>query len=88
MSEIIVTMPPEVVRIRASSTVFVKASSLVNLDFAGIVKVVDHVCPEKPKVANLRYSWRGRLKAKPSSKRWTRPSHLDEETSDRKVFTK
>jgi hypothetical protein len=34
--EAIVTIPPEVVRIRASSTVFVKASSLVNLDFAGI----------------------------------------------------
>jgi hypothetical protein len=29
--EAIVTMPPEVVRIRASSTVFVKASSLWNL---------------------------------------------------------
>jgi hypothetical protein len=36
-SEAIVTIPPEVVRTRASSTVFVKASSLVNLDFAGIV---------------------------------------------------
>ena len=33
-------MPPDVVRMRASSTVFVKASSLVNLDFAGIVVVV------------------------------------------------
>lgn len=32
-----VTTPPEVVRIRASSTVFVKASSLVNLDLAGIL---------------------------------------------------
>jgi len=31
-------MPPEVVRTRASSTVLVKASSLVNLDFGGIVK--------------------------------------------------
>lgn len=30
------TTPPLVVRIRASSTVFVKASSLVNLDLAGI----------------------------------------------------
>jgi hypothetical protein len=30
-------MPPDVVRTLASSTVFVKASSLVNLDFAGIV---------------------------------------------------
>jgi hypothetical protein len=29
-------MPPDVVRMRASSTVFVKASSLVNLDFAGM----------------------------------------------------
>ena len=38
-----VTIPPEVVRIRASSTVFVKASSLVNLDFAGIP--VDRVRP-------------------------------------------
>lgn len=35
-NEAIVTIPPEVVRMRASSTVFVKASSLVNLDFAGI----------------------------------------------------
>ena len=32
-----VTIPPEVVRIRASSTVFVKASSLWNLDLTGIV---------------------------------------------------
>lgn len=31
-----VTIPPDVVRIRASSTVFVKASSLVNLDFGGM----------------------------------------------------
>ena len=31
------TIPPLVVRIRASSTVFVKASSLVNLDLAGIL---------------------------------------------------
>lgn len=31
-----VTIPPEVVRIRASSTVFVKASSLVNLDFGAM----------------------------------------------------
>jgi len=31
-----VTIPPEVVLIRASSTVFVKASSLVNLDLDGI----------------------------------------------------
>lgn len=30
------TIPPEVVRTRASSTVLVKASSLVNLDLAGI----------------------------------------------------
>jgi len=35
--EAIVTIPPEVVRIRASSTVFVKASSLVNLDLAGML---------------------------------------------------
>lgn len=33
----IVTMPPDVVRILASSTVFVKASSLVNLDLGGMV---------------------------------------------------
>jgi hypothetical protein len=32
-----VTMPPEVVRTRASSTVFVKASSRVNRDLGGIV---------------------------------------------------
>lgn len=37
-SEAIVTMPPLVVRTRASSTVFVKASSLVNLDFGGIME--------------------------------------------------
>lgn len=36
-----VTMPPLVVRIRASSTVLVKASSLVNLDFGGMVAVVE-----------------------------------------------
>ncbi len=34
-----VTMPPDVVRTRASSTVFVKASSLVNLDLAGMATV-------------------------------------------------
>lgn len=33
-----VTMPPLVVRMRASSTVLVKASSFVNLDLAGIVR--------------------------------------------------
>ena len=38
-SEAIVTIPPDVVRTLASSTVFVKASSLVNLDFAGILYV-------------------------------------------------
>jgi hypothetical protein len=32
-------MPPEVVRTRASSTVFVKASSLVKRDLAGIVEL-------------------------------------------------
>ena len=31
------TTPPEVVRILASSTVFVNASSRVNLDFAGMM---------------------------------------------------
>lgn len=31
-----VTIPPDVVRTRASSTVLVKASSLVNRDLAGI----------------------------------------------------
>ena len=31
-----VIMPPDVVRTRASSTVFVKASSRVNLPFAGM----------------------------------------------------
>lgn len=35
-----VTIPPLVVRIRASSTVLVKASSLVNLDLGGIFVVV------------------------------------------------
>lgn len=34
-----VTMPPEVVRMRASSTVFVKASSLVKRDLADILAV-------------------------------------------------
>ena len=38
-----VTIPPEVVLILASSTVLVKASSLVNLDFAGMV-VCRRVC--------------------------------------------
>lgn len=37
MIETIVTIPPLVVRIRASSTVFVKASSLVNRDLGGMV---------------------------------------------------
>ena len=32
------TTPPEVVRTRASSTVLVKASSLVNLDLAGMAE--------------------------------------------------
>jgi hypothetical protein len=32
-----VTTPPDVVRTRASSTVLVKASSLVNRDLAGIL---------------------------------------------------
>jgi len=36
-SEAIVMIPPEVVRTRASSTVFAKASSRVNRDFAGII---------------------------------------------------
>ena len=35
-----VTIPPEVVRTRASSTVFVKASSFTKRDLAGIVIVV------------------------------------------------
>lgn len=39
ITEMIVTMPPDVVRILASSTVFVKASSLVNLDLGGMVVV-------------------------------------------------
>jgi hypothetical protein len=46
-----VMIPPEVVRMRASSTVLAKASSLVNRDLAGIssrsddhkVEKVDHV---------------------------------------------
>ncbi len=37
-SEAIVTIPPEVVRTLASSTVLVKASSLVNRDFAGMTE--------------------------------------------------
>lgn len=36
-SEAIVTIPPLVVRILASSTVLVKASSLINLDLAGML---------------------------------------------------
>lgn len=35
-----VTIPPDVVRMRASSTVFAKASSLVNRDLAGILSSV------------------------------------------------
>lgn len=38
--EVIVTMPPDVVRIRASSTVFVNASRRVNLDLTGMLMVV------------------------------------------------
>lgn len=34
------TMPPDVVRTRASSTVFVNASNRVNRDFAGMVMAV------------------------------------------------
>lgn len=37
MSEVMVMMPPLVVLMRASSTVLVKASSLVNLDFGGMI---------------------------------------------------
>ena len=40
--EAIVTTPPDVVRIRASSTVFVKASSRVNRDLAGMTEVFEH----------------------------------------------
>ncbi len=36
-NEAMVTIPPDVVRIRASSTVFVKASRRVKRDLAGIV---------------------------------------------------
>ena len=36
--EKMVTIPPDVVRTRASSTVLVKASSLVNLDLAGMAR--------------------------------------------------
>lgn len=38
-NDAMVTMPPDVVRIRASSTVFVKASRRVNRDLAGILLV-------------------------------------------------
>lgn len=38
-NEAIVRMPPDVVRIRASSTVLVKASKRVNRDFAGILRI-------------------------------------------------
>ena len=41
MSDTIVTTPPDVVRILASSTVFVKASSFVNLDFGAIAAVME-----------------------------------------------
>jgi hypothetical protein len=51
-SEAMVTTPPDVVRILASSTVFVKASSLVNLDLAGMFG--DHIrCPGTIAVALL-----------------------------------
>jgi len=36
-----VTIPPEVVRILASSTVFVNASRRVNLDLAGMVSQIE-----------------------------------------------
>ena len=39
MRDVMVTMPPEVVRTRASSTVFVKASSLVNRDLTGMMEL-------------------------------------------------
>lgn len=41
-------MPPDVVRMRASSTVFVKASNRVNLDFAGMFADVVWWCYLKP----------------------------------------
>jgi len=37
IKEVMVTIPPDVVRTRASSTVFVNASSRVNRDLAGMV---------------------------------------------------
>lgn len=57
-----VTMPPEVVRTRASSTVLVKASSFVKRDLAGIVDKV--VVEPRLEVGDLQYSkpvggWRG-----------------------------
>lgn len=39
-SEAIVTIPPDVVRMRASSTVFVNASKRVNRDFGGMVQQI------------------------------------------------
>lgn len=45
--EAMVTMPPDVVRMRASSTVFVKASSRVNRDLAGMVPEVLQRRPRK-----------------------------------------
>ena len=43
MSDTMVTTPPEVVLMRASSTVFVKASSLVNLDLGAMAAAVAQV---------------------------------------------
>jgi hypothetical protein len=41
--EVIVTIPPEVVRMRASSTVLVKASSRWNRDLTGMIGSGAHV---------------------------------------------
>jgi hypothetical protein len=47
-------MPPDVVRMRASSTVFVKASSRVNLDLTGMVP---EILQRRPRKMRLIYHW-------------------------------
>ena len=50
-NEAIVTIPPDVVRILASSTVFVKASKRVNLDLAGMVEMLSRALGDERRIA-------------------------------------
>lgn len=49
-----VMMPPELVLMRASSTVFVKASSLVNRDLAGILEELVEVQAERERAGSSK----------------------------------